>query len=80
MAEQKTLLSADELTDVLNGMLHEHEDTENCRFRGVRWHQPDADGCNWESTFIGGDGVTEYVIEIGRLVESRARELYNLAE
>lgn len=79
MAGEKAVLSADELTDVLNGMLREYEDTEDCEFRGVRWHEPDEDGCNWESTFLGGN-VTEYVVEVARHVESRARERYNLAD
>lgn len=79
MDENRQLLSADELTDHLNGMLHEYEDTENCRFRGVQWHEPDDTGCNWESTFLDGD-VTDYVIAVAGQVEARARGLYNLDE
>ena len=77
MVDERQLLSADELTERLNGMLREYEDTGNCRFRGVQWHEPDDTGCNWESTFLDGD-VTDYVIAVAGQVETRARELYNL--
>ena len=50
------VISAEELLDILNTDLRNAGiDAKECEFAAVKWHAPDAGGCNWGATFTRHD-------------------------
>jgi hypothetical protein len=77
---QRTLVSPDELRDLLNAELRKYEECAACQFRGImRLQGTDETGCNWSEPMLRSSGQPYQVcLPTAQKVIAAAREKYNL--
>ncbi len=77
----KVQKTAEELHELILGLVRQNPDFNEIEPHKPYWHEPDADGCNWDLTSWSGSGLL--VSEAAHSIQDEMRALrmkYDISE